>query len=1224
MLISSVTLTNFAYAQSTPKPRIVVNSIIQNTPVIVANSPNNEFLVGVSNTGNAPGTKKITLVMYQNYGSDNQSAHPCTTLSSGFAVFTIPIILNPGESEIISWKCEVYGAGPYQVKSLGQTLNFNVIDFPVNIVVDKITVNPSKPKFGDNAVFFVTMKNTDTVYGSKKISYQLRFSSMDSSTPPFKASFGTKDIRLGPGESTTFTVDTVFSSEMPWSFCVDDFCLHSFLLSESSEQIQPEQTPPSEQEKTEEEKQADEDRKRLKKDVEESKTEEEKQADEDRKRLKKDVEEYDKEQEQERESEQQEEEETDDTDEIEGEEEQVTGSKLVVTDVIVMPRKGLKQGDAVTITAVVRNSGDAKGTKEIIVQGDVRFHDSANGESKKHILQISSKTITVEPGKEKTLKWENIAVLGHGMYYLTVDEFNTEFWVGLKNPTPIGIKALDEGIKLDPDEVREAQKTYIRSAPDAEERSKMEAFWKYMSKKQPAEKVRSVDELKTFDIDDAADFDSDKKKFNIDDAADFDTNDGESESLEDGVLSSEDLDRIKNVSDMQVIDDLESIRDKILSVDFGSVVGPSDDQTKIKTISEKYDAANNKLRIAIEKREQVNDLKQELEKKREKFNELRDQVNSDIREVGKTHNISDNPSIDDKLREKDASDDLHKSLKEWVETTQDMDKLTEKIRELEPEADKQYDEAMKDLDSISDELDKANQGESNYEDKNQKPFVTDDLKKETYQDAARSIDDIMRVTEEYEKNRDALQKQDTLRQIIDEKTNQQLNNDVYDTYFGDKPLSSTFYPGDLESLSSVSPRVEHQNAVWSVLEDSGTLQKHKTKALQALEQKSESNIEQISTQTELVGKLQDASYFGAIPAQANTDNVATLSFGAMSQSGFDGVLSGDIPIKPIFDDGKTAKYSVLGGNLVIVDPSSRQIEDVLSIAFGKGRIDQSGKMTFVINAVDDIGQHKTITLGSNQGDSTVMISGGSEFALTSMTISNTIPLDDVSDKTVQDAMSRQVADEFEQYLVSNAPTDDAALAEWQKLKAEAMKAKEKAEQAKQKRIDAQKKYEESKDPKLKEKLDKIEEELDKTKEEKNKAGKEYLDAKKEAKESRPDDVKNKEKEINKKYEEAKHGTPERTQLWIESNKLDDDLSTASKSAKAKFDKAKERSDSIDKKIKQLESDRDNASREYDKSANEDARKSWYDAMDEEQKTRNDAFNADKRANSALEKIKEVR
>ncbi len=938
MLISSVTLTNFAYAQSTPKAQIVVNSITQNTPVIVANSPNNEFVTGVSNTGNAPGTKKITLVMYQNYGSDNESTHACT---SGGA-YEASVTLNPGEFVGMVWQCTVYGPGTYQVKSLGKTLDFQVSADQGKLYVSKVTVEPIKPKLGDNAVFTVTVKNFNTIQGSKNISYKLIFSS----TPPFTASFGTKSITLGPEGSTTFTVDAVFSSNDPWRFYADDY-VYDPLVEEAKRQLQ--------------------------KDIEKGKTEEEKQADEDRKQLQKDVEEQKK---------IEQEEETDDTDEIVEEEEQVTGSKLVVIDVIITPRKNLKPNDIVTITAVVKNVGDVEGTKSIVPV----INAPVAGKS----AMVEAQSVTVKPGKEKTLTWQ-IPILVSGIYDVFVDGKGDSFQVkstasDTKKPTDTSGKK-----KFDIDDVADFDDG---KTPDTSD--------------------------KKFDIDDAADFDtdrgnkiiikpisdeitddvikalkeynekynkkqigsSDKKKFDIDDAADFDTDRGNKIIIEpipdagpsDGVLSSEDLDRIKNISDIQVIDDMESIREKILSVDFGSVMGPSD-TTESDKIAQKYDAANEKLRIAIEKREQIVSLKEQLEKEKEINEELEKRYNSDFNRWKKIwkENKDGKPSTDDKVREHEAVEDQYESQEKWEASGQEIHKIENKIRELESEADRQYNDAMNDLDSVADELDKTNQGEPNYEDKNQKPFVTDDLKKETYRDdVSRSVDDIMRVTEEYEKNRDALQKQNALKQIIRETSDQASSTDAYNKIMNSEFASTTFYPGDLDSLMSVTPRAEFQDAAWTALSDSGDLEKYKQKTLKKLEQKSESNTQQISTQSPLVDTLQDSSYFGTIPSTSDTENVATILFSGYSMGFGNNLISADIPIKSIFNDGSTAKYSVLGGNLVIVDSATNEIKDIHSVAFGKGRIDhQSGKMTFLINSVDSSGQHQTITLNSAELPSSI-------------------------------------------------------------------------------------------------------------------------------------------------------------------------------------------------------------------------------------------------------------
>lgn len=1021
LLVSSVTLTNFAYAQSTPKPLIVVNNIIQKTPVVVANSPDNEFVTSVINKGDAAGTRKIPLGMIQNYGSDNESRIPCK--SNG--TFEVSVTLNPGESTNITWQCPVYGSGAYQLTTIGKTFDFQVVEKEAYIKVQKVTVDPDPPKVGNNALFTITVHNYDAVYGTKNIVYKLTFYS----TPPFDAEFGSKRVSLIPGESETFEVVGTFSSSDPWKFFADEYVYDPV---------------------------AEELHKQLKRDIEESKTEEEKQADEDRKQLKKDAEEYDKEQEQERESEQQEEEEIDDTDEIEEEAEQVTGSKLVVTDVIITPRKNLKPNDIVTITAVVKNVGDVEGTKSIVPV----INAPVAGKS----ATVDAKSVTIKPGKEKQLTWQ-IPILVGGVYDVFVDGKGDSFQV--KSVAQDTKKTTDTSGK---------KKFDIDDAADFDDG-----------------KTTDTSDKK-FDIDDAADFDanrgnriiiepisdeitddvlrllkehnekynkkqpdpSGKKPFDIDDAADFDTYDGESNtgSFDDGILSSEDLDRIKNVSDMQVIDDMESIREKILSVDFDSVVGTSDDNPEIKIISQKYDAANDKLRIAIEKRELVVDLKQQLEKEQDKNKKLRNQAESDSKRWKQLHEKSNpvNQSGEDKLHIFGAGEDALESADKLNVSNKEIRNLEDKIQELESEADMQYNDAMKDLDSISDDLDKANQVEPNYEDKNQNPFVTDDLKKETYQnDVSRSIDDIMKVTEEYEKNRDALQKQDELKQIIRDTPVRVASATTFNKIMNSEFASNTFYPGDIESLLAVDQRANFQDAVWEELSDSGTLEAYKEKTIQKLEQKSESNIQQISAQTPLVDKLQDSSYFGTVPLSENTDDVSTILFSGYDANFGNNIISADIPIDLIYDDENTAKYSVLGGNLAIVDPTTKQIEDVMSVAFGKGRIDhQNNKMTFLINVVDSSGQHQTITLSSaEKSKPTVAISGKSELDVAYMEIRRSLLIESMSDNLLEEAiLAAQIKSAAKNFIGSEyIPSVD----EWKKLV-------ENKKLAEQKKNDALKKY----------------------------------------------------------------------------------------------------------------------------------------------------------------------
>ncbi|MGQ0772545.1 MAG: hypothetical protein ACT4NT_07225 [Nitrososphaerota archaeon] len=967
-ILASGIYTTSAFAQSPPKPQIVVTGIAQVTQVIVANSPNNMFSIDVTNTGNAAGTKSITMVMYQNYGSDNESTHACTTISG---LYEASVTLSPGEHTAITWMCTVYNPGTYQVKSLGKTLDFQVSADQGKLYVSKVTVDPIKPKLGDNAVFTVTVKNFNAIQGSKNISYKLTFYS----TPPFDASFGTKSITLGPEGSTTFTVDAVFSSGDPWRFYADDY-VYDPIVEEAKMQ--------------------------LKKDVEEEKKIEQEEETE------------------------QEEEETDDTDEIEEEEEQISGSKLVVTNVIITPRKNLKPNDIVTIIVVVKNVGDVEDTKSVV--------PVINAPTAGKSAMVDAKSVTVKPGKEKQVSWQ-IPILVSGIYDVFVEGSSSTFQVkstaqDTKKPTDTSDKKkfdIDDAADFDNGKKITDTGNKIRIEPIEDEKltdDKLKILKEFIEKYNK----KSTDS-------------SDKKKFDIDDAADFDTDKNLNDDLDKSDKSSIiktiliDVDRISTVSDIQIANDLESIRDKILSVDFGTV-GSITGTTKSESnsISQKFDSANDKLRIAIEKGEPLAGLKQQLENAKENDDKLYEKYLSDFDRWKKiwNENRQGNPSEGDKVRELEAAEDQATSQEQWEESSRNTSKLEKEVKDLESETNAQYDDAMKDLESAHDELNKIMEGEPNYEDKNQKPFVTDDLKKETYQEATRTMEDIMRVTEEYEKNRDALQKQDELKQIIHDAPVQVTSSTIFNKIMNSDFASGTFYPGDIEGLIAVDRRADFQNAVWEELSDSGTLEANKEETIQKLEQKSESNTQQIHTQTPLVDKLQDSSYFGTIPSSDNANDVSTILFSGYDVNFGNNVISADIPIKLIFDDENTAKYSVLGGNLAIVDPTTKQIDDVLSVAFGKGRIDhQNNKMTFLINVVDSSGQHQTITLSSAEKSSSLKVSGQSEIDLAFLEIRRSLLIESMNDNQLEEAILKAQMKKFARSFVGSEyiPSVD----EWKKL-----------------------------------------------------------------------------------------------------------------------------------------------------------------------------------------------
>lgn len=220
---------------------------------------------------------------------------------------------------------------------------------------------------------------------------------------------------------------------------------------------------------------------------------------------------------------------------------------------------------------------------------------------------------------------------------------------------------------------------------------------------------------------------------------------------------------------------------------------------------------------------------------------------------------------------------------------------------------------------------------------------------------------------------------------------------------------------------------------------------------------------------------------------------------------------------------------------------------------------------------NDVGEHQTITLnsGPNGDDSKVMISGSGELSNVNTMISNTIPLSDVSEKTKQNIRAKLIGGDYGQYLLYNTSTDDDVVNEWKKLQEAAIKAKEKLKQAEQKRLDSTEKFYKSKDQKIKEKLD----------------------------------------EVTKKSAQALEKAEKDRIAWLQAKS-----DVEKNDAKKIYDESRNNYEKIHEKEFSPINDA------YYKSGDPDLKQKMYDALDEETKSRGDAYKAEHAANEAWDKL----
>ncbi|NDF27810.1 MAG: hypothetical protein EB153_09735, partial [Nitrosopumilaceae archaeon] len=96
---------------------------------------------------------------------------------------------------------------------------------------------------------------------------------------------------------------------------------------------------------------------------------------------------------------------------------------IVVLKVYTQPRKDIKAGGAIDISAQIKNLGEYRGSKKI--DGTLTWYSTGIGKS----LTLSSKTVTLDPQEETFLDWKGISIQNLGSYDITIGEGGVQFTV---------------------------------------------------------------------------------------------------------------------------------------------------------------------------------------------------------------------------------------------------------------------------------------------------------------------------------------------------------------------------------------------------------------------------------------------------------------------------------------------------------------------------------------------------------------------------------------------------------------------------------------------------------------------------------------------------------------------------------------------------------------------------------------------------------------------------
>ncbi|MEM3659342.1 MAG: CARDB domain-containing protein [Thermoproteota archaeon] len=147
--------------------------------------------ISVSNTGNVMGVHNLTITV-------NEEVKKSWL-----------IILNPGESKILSHKLSFTADGSYVVMIDGQSFTITVSSIPpARFEVSGLNINPSSIKVGQSSTISVTVKNTGGKSGTYEVTLKINNQVVD-----------TKTGTLSPDQSTT--VSFTFTPTSEGTFSID-------------------------------------------------------------------------------------------------------------------------------------------------------------------------------------------------------------------------------------------------------------------------------------------------------------------------------------------------------------------------------------------------------------------------------------------------------------------------------------------------------------------------------------------------------------------------------------------------------------------------------------------------------------------------------------------------------------------------------------------------------------------------------------------------------------------------------------------------------------------------------------------------------------------------------------------------------------------------------------------------------------------------------------------